>query len=162
MLARTMLTVATALLATCTAAIAQTGPRSHCDGAGRCRVAISVTGSCTDQANIKVDPEVVAMGDGAGRTIVWRLPQGYEFCPAKGDAVQFKTGNLDSQFFDARRTDHADGDDDHGAPDKCRRNFRWKNKNEPHTAGREYEYLIRFTGPGGEACVKDPWIRNGR
>jgi hypothetical protein len=23
------------------------------------------------------------------------------------------------------------------------------------------EYLIRFTGPGGQACVKDPVIRNG-
>jgi streptolysin S family bacteriocin protoxin len=69
MLARTMLTFATALLATSNAAIAQTGPRSHCDGAGRCRVAISVTGSCTDQANIKVDPEVVAMGDGGGRAV---------------------------------------------------------------------------------------------
>ena len=142
-----------------TVAIAQSG--SHCSGQGKCPVSITVTGPCTNPDNIKVSPDPVTMGRSGQRTIVWRLERGFEFCPANGDAVQFKRGDNDFQFFDARRTDHPDGDDDAGPPDKCRKHFRWKNKNEPHTAGRTYEYLIRFTGPARQSCVKDPFVRNG-
>jgi len=159
MLARSMLTAATACFAMTTGAIAQMGP--HCNPQGRCAVSITVSGSCTDPDNIKVNPDPVAMGRAGQRSIVWRLERGFAFCPANGDAVQFKRGDNDFQFFDGRRTDNDDGDEDAGPADRCRRNFRWKNKNEGHTAGRTYEYLIKFTGPGGEACVKDPFIRNG-
>ena len=159
MLARTMLTAAAAAFVITNDAAAQAGP-NHCDGQGRCRVTISVVGACADPANIRVSPDPVEMGQGNQRTIVWRLPQGFEFCPAKGDAVQFKRGDNDFQFFDPRRTDDADGDDDAASAGKCRRNFRWRNKNEAHTAGRMYEYLIQFTGPAGETCTKDPFIRN--
>jgi len=163
MLAWTTLAAAAAALAMTTGAAAQTGHAAHCSGAGRCVVTVSVAPGkpCTDPANITVSPDPVEMGAAGARSIVWRLDRGYEFCPASGDGVPFKTGNLDFQFFDAARTDNADGDDDHGPPDRCRKNFRWKNKNEPHTAGRTYEYLLKFTGPGGQSCVKDPFIRNG-
>jgi hypothetical protein len=90
-----------------------------------------------------------------------RRRPGFEFCPASGDGIVFKRGDNDFRFFDARRTDQPDGDDDAGLPDKCRKHFRWKNKNEPHTAGTTYEYLIRFTGPARQSCVKDPFVRNG-
>ena len=159
MLARSMLTAATACLAMTTGAIAQSG--SHCSGQGKCPVSITVTGPCTNPDNIKVSPDPVTMGRSGQRTIVWRLERGFEFCPANGDAVQFKRGDNDFQFFDGRRTDNDDGDDDAGPRDKCRRNFRWKNKNEGHTANTKYEYLIKFTGPRGEVCIKDPFIRNG-
>ncbi len=159
MIVKTVLAAAAAAILTTNGALAQSA--RDCDGQGRCRVAISVTGACEDQRNIQVSPETVAMGPGGQRTIVWRLPPGFEFCPASGDGIVFKRGDNDFQFFDARRTDHPDGDDDAGPPDKCRKHFRWKNKNEPHTAGRTYEYLIRFTGPNRQSCVKDPFIRNG-
>ena len=54
-----------------------------------------------------------------------------------------------------------DVDDDAGPPEKCRKHFRWQIKSEPHTAGSTYEYLIRFTGPARQSCVKDPFVRNG-
>lgn len=158
MIVRTVLVAAAAAIAA-SGAIAQ--PGRHCDGQGRCRVAIGVTGPCADQRNIQVSPETVEMGPRGQRTIVWRLERGFQFCPANGDGIVFKRGDNDFQFFDPRRTDNADGDDDGGPPDRCRTHFRWKNKNEAHTAGATYEYLIRFTGPDGQACVKDPFIRNG-
>lgn len=156
MFARSMLAAATACFAMTTGAIA-----NDCNPQGRCAVSITVSGSCTDPNNIKVSPDPVTMGPAGQRTIVWRLERGFAFCPANGDFVQFKDARLDSQFFGMKATDNDDGDDDAGPSDKCRRNFRWKNKNEAHTAGTRYEYLIRFTGPSGEACVKDPFVRNG-
>lgn len=159
MIVRTVLAAAAAAIVTTNGALAQ--PARDCDGQGRCRVKIGVTGSCLVEDNITVAPETVAMGPGGQRTIVWNLPTGFEFCPANGDGIVFKRGDNDFQFFDARRTDHPDGDADAGPPNKCRKHFRWSNKNEPHTSGRTYEYLILFTGPGGQRCKKDPFIRNG-
>ncbi|MFO1283041.1 MAG: hypothetical protein U1F51_11365 [Burkholderiales bacterium] len=150
-------------------ASAQTGPAQgggnrHCGGNGKCKVAIDVArgAPCTAQDNIQVSPETIEMGRGERRTIVWKLETpGYEFCPANGDGIQFKDANLDFQFHDPKATDDDDGEDDAGAPARCRKSFRWRNKNEEHTAGRRYAYLIRFTGPNGAVCVKDPWVRNG-
>ena len=160
MLARTMVAAAV-LLAFPSSAYAQASP--HCNAGGVCKVAIDVAAGkpCTDQANITVKPDTVIMGPGGQRMIVWTLPGAYRFCPANGDGIVFKTSELDFQFFDGARTDDADGTDDHGPPDRCRKHFRWKNKNEPFTAQRFYQYLVKFTGPAGEACVKDPFIRNG-
>jgi hypothetical protein len=147
-----------ALGALATGAFAQAGP--HCAGDGRCRVKISVdAGPPCSQATIRVDPEGAEMGRSAGnRTIVWRLDTpGFRFCD--GDGIRFKSGDVDFQFFGPAATDNDNGDDDaHGG---CKRNFRWRNKNEPHTFGKRYDYLIRFTGPNGQACVRDPFIRNG-
>ena len=159
MIAKTVLAAAAAAKVTTNGALAQ--PARDCDGQERCRVKVGVTGSCLLEDNITVAPETVAMRPGGERTIVRRPPTGFELYPASGDGIVFKRGDNDFQFFDARRTDHPDGDDDAGPPDKCRKHFRWKNKNEPHTAGRTYEYLIRFTGPNRQSCVKDPFVRNG-
>lgn len=155
MLVRLMAFAALASLAT--GAWAQSG--GHCGGDGRCRIKVTVdAGQACSDATITVDPEVAQMGRGGGRTIVWRLDTpGFAFCD--GDGVRFKRGDLDFQFFGAGATDNDNGDDD--AQGGCKRNFRWRNKNEPHTFGKRYEYLIRFTGPGGQACVKDPFVRNG-
>jgi hypothetical protein len=147
-----------ALACAASGAWAQAGP--HCGGDGRCRIAISVDASrpCGD-ATIRVTPEVAEMGRAPGqRTIVWRIDTpGYRFC--EGDGIRFKRDDLDFQFFGPAATDNDGGDDDaHGG---CKRNFRWRDKNEAHTFGKRYEYLVRFTGPGGQACVKDPVIRNG-
>ena len=156
MLARLVAFAALASLAT--GALAQAG--SNCAGDGRCRVTISVDAGqpCTD-ARIRVDPEVARMGtQGGGRIIIWRLATpGYSFCG--GDGVHFKTSDLDFQFFAPGATDNDAGDDDGSGG--CKRNFRWRNKNEPHTFGKSYSYLVRFTGPGGQVCVKDPFVRNG-
>ena len=159
MLARTILAVATVLASS--NAYAQASP--HCNPGGICKVAVDVAGgtACTDQANITVRPDTVIMGPGGQRMIVWTLSGNYRFCPANGDGIIFKTGDLDFQFFDGARTDDPDGADPVGPPDQCRKHFRWKNKNEPFTAQRQYPYLVKFTGPAGEACIKDPFVRNG-
>ena len=161
MIAKTVLAAAAAAKVTTNGALAQ--PARDCDGQERCRVKVGVTGSCLLEDNITVAPETVAMRPGGERTIVRRPPTGFELYPASGDGIVFKRGDNDFQFFDARRTDHpdVDVDDDAGPPEKCRKHFRWQIKSEPHTAGSTYEYLIRFTGPNRQSCVKDPFIRNG-
>ena len=149
-------------------ASAQTGNASggggHCGAKGSCKVTIDVArgASCTVESSIDVRPDSVEMGRGERRTVVWKLTApGYEFCPANGDGIQFKDVGEDFQFYDPRATDDDDGDDDASAPARCRKSFRWKNKNEAHTWGKRYAYVIRFTGPNGAVCVKDPWVRNG-
>lgn len=136
---------------------------AHCSGDGKCRVQVRVDQGkpCTDAANIQVRPETVEMGRNGSRTIVWRLEAPFEFCPANGDGIKFKSADLDFQFFGSGATDSDDGDDDASPGGRCRQNFRWKNKNEPHTRGKTYSYLIRFTGPNGQVCIKDPFVRNG-
>jgi hypothetical protein len=152
MLARPLAVVALTLMAV-PAAFAQ------CNGA-TCKVTISVQGTTCSDATIRVQPDEVAMGRGANKTVVWRFDGGdFRFCAS--DGVQFKTADTDFQFFGAGATDDEEGGDQTSTPDPCRKHFRWRNKNEPHTAGKRYAYLIRFTGPGGQACVKDPFIRNG-
>jgi len=159
MLARTILAVAAVLASS--NAYAQASP--HCNAGGVCKVDVDVAPGrpCTDQANITVRPDTVLMGPGGQRMIVWTLPGAYRFCPANGDGIVFKTSELDSQFFGSAPTDDANGADPVGAPGACFKHFRWNNKNEPFTAQRFYQYLVKFTGPAGEACVKDPFIRNG-
>ena len=136
---------------------------AHCGGDGRCKVAVSVDAgkSCGNAANIKVSPDTVRMGRSPNRTIVWKLDTpGFQFCPASGDGIQFK-GTTNDQFFGAAATDNDDGDDDGAGATKCRKHFRWKNKNEQQTFGRNYSYVVRFTGPSGQVCIKDPFVRNG-
>ena len=152
MLARRLSIAAVALLAA-------TGAQAQCAG-DRCRVTVSVQGPTCSEATIQVSPDEVQMGRGGGRTIVWRLDNpAFRFCA--GDGVQFKGGDQDFQFFGPGATDSDDGNDETSTAGPCRKNFRWRNKNEPHTFGKRYAYLIRFTGPNGQACVKDPFVRNG-
>ena len=152
MVARQLTIAAVALLAAGAA-------HAQCSG-DRCRVTISVQGPTCSDATIRVNPDEVRMGQGANKTIVWRFDTpGFRFCA--GDGIQFKTAALDGQFFGAGATDSDDGNDETSTPGPCRKNFRWRNKNEPQTAGKRYAYLIRFTGPNGQACVKDPFVRNG-
>jgi hypothetical protein len=126
----------------------------------RCKVTISVQGTTCSDATIRVRPDEVRMGRGGKKTIVWRFDGGdFRFCA--GDGVQFKTADTDGQFSDAAATDDDEGEDRASTPGNCRRNFRWRNKNEAHTFGKRYAYLIRFTAPNGQACVKDPFVRNG-
>lgn len=40
------------------------------------------------------------------------------------------------------------------------REFRWKNKNDPHQAGREYAYDIKVINEAGVKCQQDPIIKN--
>ena len=152
MLARSLSIVVLALLVVPLA-------QAQCNG-NRCRVTISVQGTTCSDATIRVQPDEVQMGRGGGtRTIVWRFDGGdFRFCAA--DGVQFKS-ETDFQFFGSGATDDDDGEDATTTAGPCRKNFRWRNKNEDHTFGKRYAYLIRFTGPGGQACVKDPFVRNG-
>ena len=152
MLARSLSIVAVALLATPAA-------QAQCAG-DKCKVTISVQGTKCSDATIRVSPDEVRMGRGGNKTVVWRFDNpGFRFCA--NDGVQFKTTDLDGQFSGGSATDNDDGNDDTSAPGSCKKHFRWRNKNEPHTFGKRYSYLIRFTGPGGQACVKDPFVRNG-
>ena len=151
MLARS-LSIATVALAASSGAFAQCAN-------DKCRVTISIEGPTCSEATIRVNPDEVQMGRGGTKTIVWRFATpGFRFCAA--DGVQFKA-DTDFQFFGAGATDNDDGDDETSTPGPCRRNFRWRNKNETHTFGKRYAYLIRFTAPNGQACVKDPFVRNG-
>lgn len=147
-----------ALSVAAVAMLAAAGANAQCQGQS-CRVTISVQGPTCSDATIRVDPDEVQMGRAGAKTIVWRFAApGFGFCA--GDGIQFK-GDTDFQFFGPGATDGDDGEDATTTPGPCRRNFRWRNKNEAHTFGKRYAYLIRFTAPNGQACVKDPFVRNG-
>ena len=147
------LTLAAAALVVASAASAQCAN-------DKCRATVTVQGNRCSEATIRVNPDEIAMGRGANKTVVWRFgTPGFKFCA--GDGVEFKTANTDGQFSGAAATDSDDGDDQTSTPGPCRKNFRVRNKNDPQTAGKRYAYLLRFTGPNGEACVKDPFIKNG-
>lgn len=119
---------------------------------GKCDVAIRVTEPCNDEGKITVDPEILDLAGKKDVTITWELPTGYRFCQNSGDKVTFKYSNLDFQFYGPEYDDNQGGG--------CFRKFKWKDKNEAHTAGTSYSYLLQFTGPNG-ACKRDPFIRNG-
>jgi hypothetical protein len=117
-------------------------------------------GACP--ADLIVAPHVTLSGSRHVR-IVWHLEQGFEFCPAQGDGVFLKAAG-DEQFGNAAATSLETGDDDDApAPaGRCTRHFRLDNTNAPQTAGRQYDYTVRFHDrKTGAACVLDPFIRNG-
>lgn len=128
-------------------------------GSGKCEVNVTVTEPCMTSGNIKVDYPTLALAGKPNRTIVWHLPKDYAFCRNTNDIAMFKTVDLDFQFTDPAYTNDAGGADD-PVPGNCKEKFRWKDKNEPKTANKEYSYYLWFTGPQGR-CYFDPFIRNG-
>jgi hypothetical protein len=110
-----------------------------------------------------IDAPHVALSGSRHARIVWHLEPGFEFCPAQGDGVFLKTTG-DAQFGNAAATSMETGDDDDApAPaGRCTRHFRLDNTNAPQTAGKQYDYTVRFHDKKtGAACVLDPFIRNG-
>ena len=131
------------------------GPRmtaSECKTpSGKCDVDIRVTEPCNTAGNIVVVPDPLELDGKPNVSIKWDLPRNYRFCPAAGDGIAFK-GATDNQFFDPDTEDPQGGG--------CFKKFKWKDKNDTHTWGKSYSYLIQFTGPNG-TCKLDPFIRNG-
>ena len=113
---------------------------------------VRVTEPCNTPGHIAAEPDTLQLNGGRNVRITWELPRGFRFCRASGDGIRFK-GETDGQFFDD------DTDDPQGGG--CFKKFRWKDKNDPHTAGKSYSYLIQFTSPSGTTCRHDPFIRNG-
>lgn len=120
---------------------------------GKCKVDVLVFGTCPS-ANIRFDPDTLRLAGRHNVDIIWSLPPGYLFCPARNDGVTFKhpSGNPDGQFYGPVYEDPS------GA---CYIHYKWHNKNEPWTFTRSYPYEIQFTSPTGTTCTKDPFIRNG-
>ena len=116
---------------------------------GKCEVAIKVTEPCDARGSIAADPPTLVLNGKRNQKIEWELPNGYEFCPANRDGIVFKYGDLDFQFYDPEFVGSG----------TCKKKFKWTDKNDPWTKGKEYSYLIKFTGPKG-SCMLDPFIRN--
>lgn len=130
------------------------GPRSSdCKTAsGKCEVMISVTEPCNTSGNIVVTPDTLELAGKNHVKITWEFAGGsYDFCPGNGDGVVFKSGDLDFQFYDP-------GYEGGGA--NCKKKYKWMDKNDNWTWGKDYRYSIQFTGPNGR-CYVDPFIRNG-
>lgn len=120
---------------------------------GKCKVDVLVFGTCPS-ANVRFDPDTLQLAGRHNVEIIWSLPAGYRFCPARSDGVTFKdpSGNPDGQFYGPTL-------DDPSGP--CYLKFRWNDRNDPWTARRSYAYEIQFTSPTGTTCSKDPFVRNG-
>jgi len=115
-----------------------------CAGSGECVIDISIdSNKKCDVENINLE-DFVSLGD-KQNSILWRLPDGYRFCPRAGDGVFLKNPNVPDDLFEPV------------PPSKCEPTFKWT-RLKPD--GMDYEYLLRFR-KGKEICgVKDPWMRN--
>jgi hypothetical protein len=120
-----------------------------------CRVAVNAeikepSGRCKVNA-----PDIVLKAPDT--TVVWELPNGFQFCPGLGDGVFLKdSGDVADDQFDAMQVG---ANPTHKG---CHSRFRWFAFNSANM-NKEYDYEIRFRNPGARvACVADPWVKNGR
>lgn len=159
------------LLTACTGTLAPAQVQSHCNNDNVCKVAVDqkpdTTGCGANGGNVRIDPDVVTMGQGGSRRIVWQLKEPHWwFCA--GDGIEFKPGTVtNGQFSNGSPTsDPNGGNPGPGIPGSCFKFYRLDNANAVGTYGTSYPYFVKFTirrNPGDPAamCKTDPFVRNG-
>jgi hypothetical protein len=101
----------------------------------------------------EVNPYTVLANPRAGNFhIVWHLPQGAHFNPAKGDGIFLKNDDQD-QFSTNYATDDQAGFPSTGKKGK---NYHWQFDNSKRS---QYQYLVRFR-MGTTVYECDPLINN--
>jgi hypothetical protein len=125
-----------------------------------CAMEIPVSGSCPG-ADVDFDKLDLSLNGSGNTVIVWKLPAGYQFCPAQGDGAFLKFFDDTEQFGDPAATDNDAGVLDLSTT-KCKKNFRLRDDNTRDTAKNIYKYRIQFTDRRNKtSCTMDPQIRNG-
>lgn len=132
----------------------------------RCVVEISLaSGTNCNNGRTAINPDELQLPDNTvfnkGRVLVWRFKDGFnaKFCPSKGDGVFLQPFRQGSFFERAGGTDQDEGGEEDQAVDRCFKRFRIFNWNGDM---ERFRYFVHFTGPTGETCKIDPWIKNGK
>jgi len=118
----------------------------RCRNAGStCTIEVKVSDPLCSEASIELDEYVLLPSVEEKKTVVWKLPAGYVFCPRAGDGAFAKNPNLPDDLYDPVHKP------------RCSDEFQWNRK---RADGQDFEYLLRFRS-AARVCTKDPWMRNG-